>query len=183
MVSMGNEVAENKSRRMIFNHIINHPGVSFSIIKQVFGLTESTLRYHLNYLETRNEIRSIIHDRNKCYYPNQKHIFDTRIESELSIQKLNPIQERLINTIQLNPGVTQKDLIFKTKLKRITIAQNLKKLLDFGILRKEPNGRLVCYYFITDAELREKVLKKLITMLLNDEIDEKTFLALKRKLD
>lgn len=183
MVSMGNEAIENRSRRMIFNHIITHPGVSFSIIKQVFGLTDSTLRYHLNYLETRNEIRSIIQDRNKCYYPNQKHIFDTRIESELSVQRLNPTQERLINTIQLNPGITQKDLIFKTKLKRITIAQNVKKLLDFGVLRKEANGRHICYYYITDAELRKKVLKRLISKLLKNEIDEKTFLALKQKLD
>jgi len=179
---MGTEVTEHSTRRMIFRHITHHPGVSFGVIRRVFGLAESTLRYHLNYLESHQEIKSFIDGRNKRYYPNREYIFSPRAEPEQSAHQLSRTQERLIKNIQAAPGITQKELIQKTRLKRITIAYNIRKLLDFGVVRKEPNGRNVCYYYISDAELREKILKRLITKLLNDEIDEKTFLALKRKL-
>lgn len=176
------DLSENRTRKMIFNHISTHPGVSFSIIKKVFDLTESTLRYHLNYLESHKEIKSNIVGKNKCYYLNQNYIFNPRIDTEPSAYRLNRNQELLISAIQHHPGITQKELLFKTGLKRITLAQNIRKLLDYGVVRKEPNGRFICYYYISDKELREKILKRLITKLLNDEIDEKTFLALKRKL-
>jgi predicted transcriptional regulator len=95
---------------------------------------------------------------------------------------LSETQERLLNTIQRNPGITQKDLILQTGLKRITVGYNLRKIVDFGVVRKEPNGRKVCYYYISEGELREKIKKRLITKFLNNEIDEQTFLALKKKL-
>jgi predicted transcriptional regulator len=184
---MGTEVNEHKTRRMIFNHITNYPGVSFGIIKRVFGLADSTLRYHLHYLESHKDIKSFIKGKNKCYYPIQSYVFDSRgvisSEPDHGVHKLTNTQERLIDTIQRNPGISQKELILHTGLKRITIAHNIRKLLDFGVVRKEPNGRHICYHYISDSELREKILRRLTTKLLNDEIDEKTFLALKRKLE
>ena len=172
-------VVEHKTRKMIINHILAHPGVSFGIIKRVLALTDSTLRYHLNYLEGRNEIKSTIEGKNKCYYPVHKFIFEPKSESDLKTHRLSNTQERLLNTIQRYPGINQKDLIIRSGFKRITVSHNLKKLIDFGVVRKEPNGRHVCYHYITDTELREKIIKRLI----NDEIDEQTFLVLKRKLE
>ena len=99
---------------MIYNHISTYPGVSFSIIKNVFNLTDGTLRYHLNYLEGKNEITSKIEGRNKCYYPVENYVFNTKSDSDLEIYKLNSTQERLLNIIQREPWITQKDIILKT---------------------------------------------------------------------
>ncbi len=180
---MGANVNEHKTRKMIFNHITTHPGVSFGIIKKVFELSDGTLRYHLNYLENRNEIKSSIIANNKCYYPVQSYIFDNRPKSEFRFHKLNKNQERLIDTVKRYPGINQKELIIRTGMKRITVSYNLNKLMDFGVIRKEPNGRNVYYYFITEFELKKKVMKKLMMKFLNYEIDEKTFIELKRKLE
>ena len=48
------EKLEHYLRKMIYNHIKEYPGVSFSTLKKVYDLNDSTLRYHLKYLE-RNE--------------------------------------------------------------------------------------------------------------------------------
>ena len=180
---MGAEVVENSTRRMIFNHITTHPGVSFGMIRRVFGLAESTLRYHLHYLETSKEIKSSIQGNNRYYYPNQNFIFDDRSETKIKVHKLNSTQELLMDTIQRYPSITQKNLIIQTGIKRITVASNIKKLLNFGIIRKEPEGRNICYHYISDSEIKERIMKKLTVKLLNNEIEEKTFLALLHKLD
>ena len=180
---MVSQTGEHKTRDMIFNHILAHPGVSFSIIKSVFAIPDGTLRYHLNFLEGKNEIRSGFEGKNKCYYPSKNLIFDTRPESSLKHSRLNQVQERLLDTIHRYPGITQKDLIYRTNISRLTIGNNIKKLLDYGVIRKEPNGRSVQYYHISEIELRKKAIRKLVEKFLNYEIDERTFLALKRKLE
>jgi predicted transcriptional regulator len=179
---MSGYALEHNTRKMIINHIMAYPGVSFVIIKKMLNLPEGTLRYHLNYLESKNEIKSTLQGKNRCYYPVQKVVFDSRSDSEIKTHRLSETQERLLSTIRRNPGITQKDLILQTGLKRITVGYNLRKIVDFGVVRKEPNGRKVCYYYISDIELRERIKKRLITKFLNNEIDEQTFLALKKKL-
>jgi predicted transcriptional regulator len=168
---------------MILNHITAHPGVSFGVLKKVFNLADGTLRYHLNYLEGHQEIRTHFDGKNKCYYPVEKYIFDRGANGNVNISRLTTIQERLLDTIRRYPGITQKELIYRANLKRLTISNNMKKLVDFGVVRKEPNGRNICYYYISDLELQKKIKRRLIEKFLNYEIDERTFLALKGKLE
>jgi predicted transcriptional regulator len=174
---------EHKTRKMIYNQILTYPGVSFGIIKKVLDLADSTLRYHLRYLESSDEIKSFLEGKIRCYYPVQNIIFTLRSESEFETFHLNLTQKCIIEHVQRNPGITQKELLFATGLKRITAAYNIRKLIDFGVLRKEPNGRNICYFYISNIELRKKILKKLIIKFVNHELDEQTFLELKRKLE
>ena len=49
-------VSENYIRKLIHSHIVEYPGVSFSTLKKFYDLNDSTLRYHLNYLERAQRI-------------------------------------------------------------------------------------------------------------------------------
>ena len=180
---MSGYAVEHNTRKMIVSHIIAYPGVSFGTIKKMLDLPESTLRYHLNHLEKKKEIKSSLEGNNRCYYPVQKIIFDLKSESGIQTHELNETQDKLLDTIQRYPGITQKELILRTGLKRITVWYHIKKLIDFRVVRQEPNGRNISYYFISETELRQKIRKRLIAKLLNNEIDEKTFLTLKKKLE
>ena len=180
---MSEYALEHNTRKMLINHILTYPGVSFGTIKQVFNLPDGTLRYHLNYLESKKEIKSQLVRGNRCYYPNKEIIFDSNSQSNIGVHRLNDNQERLLDTVKRYPGITQKELMISTGLARVTVGQNIKKLIDFGIVRREQNGRNTCYFFISNVELVDKIRRRLITKFLNNEIDEQTFLALKKKLD
>jgi predicted transcriptional regulator len=151
----------------------------------LFGITDSTLRYHLNYLESKNEIRSQLEGRNKCYYPIENLVINKTSDpdSKFQVNRLTKNQERILETIKLNPWITQKNLIIKCGLKGFTVKYNLKKLISYGIVQKKENGRNTCYCHISDASLKKEILKQLIVKLLNHEIDEQTFLKLKHKLE
>lgn len=183
MIVMSAEAFKHNTRKIVYNHISANPGASFTTIMKIFNLSEGTLRYHLRYLESSGEIRSRLEGNNRCYYPVQNMIFDHTADTELEVLKLNNTQSVLVDTIRRYPGLTQKDLMYKTGLNRITITYNLRKLLEFGVVRKEPDGKFVKYYYISNSELRRRILQQFIHKFINYEMDEQAFLAVKDKLD
>ena len=52
------EELKHQTQKLIYNFISTHPGVSFSRIRNFFELNDSTLKYHLHYLEKNNRISS-----------------------------------------------------------------------------------------------------------------------------
>jgi predicted transcriptional regulator len=177
---------ENQTRRMIYSHIMAHPGVSFIVLKKVLNLNESTLRYHLYYLEKSEKISFGLEKGRRYYYPNsgsQQVLRTDPSSSTLTEFELSRAQERIILMIKKYPKINQKELIKKTGINRITLSRNLKKLLDLCVIRRIPNGNKVMYVYLESEQLRYEILKRLLKKLLSKEIDEETFLKLKRKLD
>ena len=179
-------VLENETRRLIYNHIIANPGVSFTVLKTIFNLNESTLRYHLDYLEKNNRIIFGFESGKRNYYPHLDKINEsTTPENPSTFQtyKLTAYQERIISTIKMYHRINQKELSRRTGINRITLHNNLKKLMALCMVRKIPNGNKVYYEYIENKQLRIEILKQLLVKLINNEIDGETFLELKRKLD
>jgi DNA-binding MarR family transcriptional regulator len=87
-----------------------------------------------------------------------------------------------LNAIKHDPWINQKELIAKTSLKRHILTYNLAKLIELDLVRKINYERNVCYEYVTNELLQNEILKVLVIKLLNNEIDEQTFLKLKDKL-
>jgi predicted transcriptional regulator len=182
-MATGEEALEHETRRMIYNHIISHPGVSYKVLKTVFSLTDGTLRYHLDYLERAEKISFGLEAGKRLYYPFHSEVtVASQLPGTAKPYKLTQLQERILNTIKQHPGITQKELMTSMGLKRFTIVNNVKKLLNLEIIRKTPNGKNVYYEYITNEQFRYELLKGLVIKLLKKEIDENTFINLKRKL-
>jgi predicted transcriptional regulator len=177
---------ENETRKLIYNHIISHPGISFNILKSALKLNDSTLRYHLNYLERTKKISLGSENGRRNYFPysGKTYIIPNGGEPDsLASYRLSSTQERIIAAIHRNPKINQKELVRLTKINRMTLSNNLKKLMDMCLVRKIPNGNTVNYEYLENRQLRYEILKRLIRKLVNNEIDEETFLRLKRELD
>ena len=182
----GQTVLRHETRKMIYNHILVHPGVSFNILKKIFDLNDSTLRYHLNYLEKKEKISFGLERGRRYYYPNENdRVLYRNSDATGTIEpyELSKVQEHIIGTLQKYPGINQKELIKRTGINRLTLNKNIKKLMTLCIVRKVPDGNKVCYKYLETEQLRHEILKRLFIKLLRKEIDEETFLNLSRKLD
>ena len=183
-MSNGELALEHSTRKMIYNHIIAHPGVSFNILKHVSGMNDSTLRYHLDYLEKAEQINFGPEKGKRSYYPHHdKRIVVRNDEETLGTYKLTQTQDHIANTIKHYPGITQSGLIKTTGIKRLTLTNNLKILMDLCIVRKIPDKINVRYEYIENEQLRLEILQRLVVKLLKKEISEQRFLELKRKLE
>lgn len=183
LVPNGDVVFDHKTRKMIYSHILNYPGVSYITLKNIFHLSASTLRYHLEYLAKADRILMDLEDGKRCYYPLKDELLDSKLyENGSRSFKFSSIQKRIITMIRRHPGITQKKLIKKTGLSRFTVSYNMKKFVDMGMVKKSNSSKFVRYEYMTDDQLRHEVLLRLTIKLLNKEITEKEFLKLKDKL-
>jgi predicted transcriptional regulator len=175
---------EHNTRKTIYNHIAEYPGVTFSTLKSFYDISESTLRYHLKYLERGDRITPRLEGGQLHFYPNMTIDNVSRISTKNSRKSnLTNHQERILITIKKNPGINQTELMDKTSFKRHVLSYNISKLIDKGMVRKSNHVRNVCYEYMTDDLLQSEMLKVLVIKLLNNEIDENTFLMLKNKLN
>jgi predicted transcriptional regulator len=174
---------ENQIRKMIYTHITEYPGVSFSTLKRFYDLNDGTLRYHLNYLERAEKITSKLEAGKLHYYPYAKSEIDsdsTNINSKS--HELTPHQVLILGAIKQNPGINQTELIAKTSLKRHILTYNISQLIELGMVKRNNHVRNVCYEYIPEELLQYEMLKMLTIKFLNNEIDEQTFLKLRSKL-
>jgi predicted transcriptional regulator len=176
-------VFDHETRKMIFNHILTYPGVPYITLKNIYDLTDGTLRYHLEYLEKAERILSNIENGKRCYYPIHNDVSGARLYAgKTRSYQFTNIQQKILNTIRRTPGITQKELINKTGLSRFTINYNINKFIDLGFVKKMNNGSNVCYEYMTDDLLRHEVMLRLMMKMLNKEISEQEFVVLRRKL-
>ena len=159
----GQRSSKNDLRPKIANYIMVHPGSSFKTIKTIFDLPDSTLRYHLRYLEKKGQIKS--DDNKRDYYPIER----------LGEGNLSRTQQRLIITIKKYPGITQKEISAKTKMNRLTIRNNINFLVEKEMLSIVKIGKEIHHFYIYPEELEKRKMLRLITKFLLDKIDEETY--------
>ena len=166
------------------NHIHAYPGVSFVVIRDIFTIPDGTLRYHLTYLERKKEIYTKLVDQERCFFPNIGVVLDKKKSGPVVRgYKLSKTQNRILTMITQHPGINQKDLVLRTRTKRVTLVYNLTKLLEAELVRKVKDGRNVCYFHVTEEEIRQELLKKILKKLVTGEISESKFHKLKRRLE
>ena len=170
---------DHRMRRIVYNYISENPGVAFGRIKKMLEMNASTLKYHLRYLEKSNKVFSQKEGKKRCYFCEERPGFDLDPMSGIDLDSLSKKQQRLLGLIRSNPGITRKDLLSNLNIDRKALTRDLRKLQDKKIVLKVDKG----YEYITNERLKEMIYKRLLMRLLNDEIDEEQFKAVKRKLE
>ncbi len=160
---LGQRNAKYEIKPIIANYIKAHPGSSFKTIKTIFDLSDSTLRYHLRYLEKKGQIKS--DPKKRVYYPMEPKDEET----------FTKIQNKLIYKVKNNPGITQKELVEKTNINRMTIRNNMNHLVEEEILSIKKEGKEIHHYYIYPEDLEKIKTKRMITKFLLGIIDEETY--------
>lgn len=169
----------NETREDLDHYILENPGISFAHIMKVFGLNRGTLRYHLDYLEGEERVRSMRKGQQNCYYSNQIGALDPITGGSDLTRK----QIRLLRAIKNKPGISRKALIELTTQSREEVNYNLRRLKDKKVIWKITDGGDPCYEFITKEQLAAEMMAIILEKFLDDEIDRETFLMLKNKLE
>jgi predicted transcriptional regulator len=170
---------------MIFNYISAHPGASFGVIKKFFDMHHSTLKYHLNYLERTKKIISRREGRRRCYYSTEHGAskISLPIIPRADINSLSKIQRVLIDIIQERPGITKDALIRLSNINRKNLNYNLRKLGELKFVWVVKKEGIIGYEYITREKLRDEMMHRLIMKLVANEIDEETYLKIRKKME
>jgi len=127
--------------KMIFDFISKNPGLHFNEIKRKIKIPKSTLRYHLNFLEKNEFIKSKKIRRYTCYFIKGV----TGRQEKIILHYLNnKITRRIIVRFMLNKVNSCNNLSEELQLNRNTINFHLKNLKknDIIVEVKQNNGIL-----------------------------------------
>lgn len=177
------EVLKHRQRKMIFNYISEHPGTTLPAIRRVFDLNPSTLKYHLHYLEKNRKIVIKKEKNNNCYYCTKDDGFDLDPGTGVDTGSLSPIHKRVLKVISSNAGMTHDQILKSLDIKRRDATLVLQRLNELDLIWKIRTDNGVGYECISRENLKKAVYKRLLLRLVNDEMDEETFLKVKHRLD
>jgi predicted transcriptional regulator/uncharacterized protein YegL len=138
-----NRLLEQKRREMIFNYIKEHPGEHFRGIQKTLNLEVGVVGHHINILEREELVKSRQDGMYRRFYP-----MDAKIDIELI---LNKIQEKILNRIKMNPGISQINIATKIGVNRKVVNYHVKILQDSGFIYTQKEGRESLCYFIEPA--------------------------------
>jgi predicted transcriptional regulator len=177
----GERKISNKPREEIAVYIEEHPGISFNILQDVFRMNPGTLRYHLEYLESSNRIDKRIIKHERCYFPegtNLKAYFPS-----LDTKGLKKEHKRVYYLIKQNGGISRKEIMKSLNITRKEMNYAVSRLKDKKLIWLKKDGSDPVYECITEDRLKKEIFRILLKKLAEGEIDERTFLRIKEKLE
>jgi len=130
------QILQRKLRLLIYEGIRDHPGSTFTEVRDALGLRNGVAAYHLMVLEEEGLVHSEKGRHHRWYYPNG----DVSIWHDLP---LSPLQKSLLDRVQRNPGIGIRELARSTNRHHASVAYNVKGLAREGLLRTERAGRKI----------------------------------------
>lgn len=132
------EVLEHNTREQLYQFIRANPGPSFSDLRRALDLSNGTLVHHLRILEMQEFVKGVRDGFRTRFYVRGPRITVTTY--------LTRTQQSILEAIQGNPGITQKELAGLLGLPRESIFYHTRKLEGVGRLRVAKEGKWRRYF-------------------------------------
>jgi predicted transcriptional regulator len=181
-MSDGASMDSDRLRSRLLERISSRPGSSVPELSEHFKKKKGTLRYHLRNLERDHHIHSRMLRGTRCYFPGSKgsgYVSDERREET---RHLSDIQKRIVDVVEENPDITQKEIVRTLRTNRFQISYNVRKLMEMGLVRIRRQGRCVHYRRAHPEDIKMEILRILTEDLARGRIDENTYLEIRREL-
>ncbi len=171
---MGEVCQEHRTRRVLKEYISDNPGVTFKLLMNVLNLNKGTLTYHLEYLLKKRVIVQEKKGRERSYFSYIKKKFpytDSKV-------KLNGEQERILEIVSINPGISVRLLRKRSALKMSSFNYNLNKLKSLRLIWRISVKGGYGYEIITEEKLKDRMFVILVSRFAKGEIDRNTLMRL-----
>lgn len=158
---------DHTTRDMILEYIGENPGATFVTLKNVFRLSESTLRYHLDYMMKKRRIALEKEGGKRCYYPYVRKCYpypQGKVE-------LNNEQQRLLDIISISPGISYRDLKVRSGLSNGTFTYNLNRLKEVRLVWRRRRDDGTGYEVVTRERIADSVFLLLLHKYLDGHLD------------
>ncbi len=130
---------KRKVRLLMHEFIRDHPGSSFSAVRDALGLKNGVAAYHLRVLEKLGLTHSEGRRGHRWYYPNG----DVSLWRNLPLSRL---QTSLVDAVRRSPGIGLREFARAVDRQPSSVSYSLRALFRENVLRAERRGRkLRCF--------------------------------------
>lgn len=169
------EILNHAVRKRIYQHIVDNPGITFRMLKRVFGVNEGTLNYHLDSLRKGDLIEIRKRKNERIYLPCE--MMDDPREREITGDR-----RRVLNAIRERPGSDVAGISGRSGVPKKDVTKAIAFLRRKRLIKGARQGRSYGYRPISEEDIRNEVLLILIDKYTKGEIPLNRLLELKRKI-
>ncbi|WP_302081348.1 winged helix-turn-helix transcriptional regulator [Salinibaculum rarum] len=148
---MSEDIPDNlelETRRTIYQHILDTPGIHFRALFEELDVAKGTLQYHLHWLADESLLDVRDGEEYTRYFPAGS--FDESDRAVLDALR-RTIARRILAYLVSEGPLTTTELGDRLEKSPSTISWHLSNLVDAGLVEKERDGREV-YYEVSDAD-------------------------------
>jgi len=169
------EVLGHSKRKMIFEQIVDNPGITFQMLRTVLKINEGTLKYHLDCLR-KNEMIYVKKRKNERVY------IPKNVGGPVNKKDLGKEQTRVMRVIRDHPGSDIKEIATFSRSSKNDVKKVLTSLRRKNLIQcRNESGKYV-YHPSDDEDLYKEIMLVLMKRYQNGEITLKRLLELKKKL-
>ena len=136
-----NTLFESRSRREIYEFIVQNPGIHLRGIATTMEMELGTVRYHLDQLTRFSKVTKIHSGGFARYYP-PGYSADEKRSLNLTA---SPSRHRIMLMLKESPGLTRQEIGQRLKISSQAAGWHLSQLLDEELIRTQKTGRTVKY--------------------------------------
>jgi predicted transcriptional regulator len=136
---------ELDTRRRIYEHVARHPGKYLRELQRELGLAMGALEYHLDQLAAAHLV-SVAHEAQKRFFPTD---MDRRDKPVLAFLR-QKLPRRALLLVLRDGACPKARMLVELDLAPSTLNYHLRRLVDFGLLQADREGRDAVYR-VTDA--------------------------------
>jgi hypothetical protein len=140
----GKNILEHETRRMIYDQIVELPGIDLKTLIRLTRVNENTLRYHLDRIHAGGKIRIATIGGISHYFEN--HGKYSEEEQILKARMFTSGSSRILHHVKAHPGLTRGELAEYLGIAGPTVTRSVSHLIEDGLIRLERDGRFSRYY-------------------------------------
>jgi predicted transcriptional regulator len=145
---MGETDLELESRRRIFQHVVDDPGIHVRGLQEALEYAKGTVQYHLRWLEAEGLVTAESDGQYTRYYPDAE--FDSADRQVMNALR-RTYARRIVAHLAAEGPLTTAELADRLEKARSTVSWHLSKLTEAALVTKERAGREVRYE-LTDPD-------------------------------
>ena len=158
---------EISTRRKIYEAIALNPGLHFREIQRRSNIPVGVLEYHLMVLEREGMIVSKIDGKYRRYFANTTMTIEER---KIMGALRDTISRRIVIFLIEQVKVKHSEIANHLKISPSTLSYHISKLMKYGIILKEIDGRET-YYSVKDRDNLARVIIKYRKSFLDSLVD------------
>lgn len=171
---------DHRTRKILSDYILENPGATMKLISQALRVSPGALRYHLDHLIKEEIVISKREFGRKRYFP-----YLTPSAKRLPASRdrmMTRNHSRVLSLIEGSPGITRTELKERLNLTSKGLSYILDRMKGSYLIREERTSSGPSYHRLSKDELYREAMMVLSKKLVDGEIDERTFITLRKDI-
>jgi len=129
----------NRNRRLVYETIIENPGINFNALVKLSGVKQAALKYHIHILGLKKKIVRFGSPESSGYFENSGKYSD--LEKSILIHLRNATTRRVLGLISASPDITRKEIAGIVGITGPSVTWHTNRLARDGIIIIARDGR------------------------------------------